>query len=34
MQPVTSLQAIDISRGWHWIGLDGLALWNGHGLAI
>jgi hypothetical protein len=34
MQPATNLGAIDICRGWRWIGLDGLALGNGHGLAV
>ena len=34
MQPATNLGAIDICRDWRWVGLDGLALGNGHGLAI
>lgn len=34
MQPATNSRAIDICRNWRCIGMDGLALGNGHGLAV
>ncbi len=34
MQPATNSRAIDVCRNWRCIGMDGLALGNGHGLAV